>query len=55
MSADNVAAVFTFQSRTYLVSDSNLTHNGAFSNNDDALIDITGATGSVNLSALNAL
>jgi Ca2+-binding RTX toxin-like protein len=55
-SADvNVAAVFTFQGRTYLVSDSNLTHNGAFSNNDDILIDITAATGSVNANALNAL
>ena len=48
-------AVFTFQGRTYLVSDSNLTPNGAFQNNDDILVDITGATGTVNANALNAL
>ena len=55
-SADvNVAAVFAFQGRTYLVSDSNGTHNGAFQNNDDILIDITGAVGTVNLNALNMI
>jgi hypothetical protein len=54
-SADvNVCAAFAFQGRTYLVADSNLTHNGAFQNNDDILVDITGATGTINVNALNA-
>jgi hypothetical protein len=47
--------VFGFQGRSYLVAEGNLSPNGVFQNHEDMLIDITGATGTVNLNALNAL
>jgi Ca2+-binding RTX toxin-like protein len=46
----NVAAQFTFGGRTYLVADVN--NVGSFTDTDDLLIDITGATGTISTTRL---